>query len=71
MLAATKSKFRDVDFQTVDLTEPGGPGHETAEKYGISGIPHVVFLDGSGNVLFNSVPSQSAEGFEEEIKQFH
>jgi thioredoxin-related protein len=71
VLDATKSKFRDVAFETVDLTDRSGPNQEIAGKYGITGIPHVVFLDASSKVLYSDTPPFSADGFEAVINQFH
>jgi len=66
---ATKSKFSDVSFQQMNLAEDSSK--EVSAKYGVTGIPCVVFLDGSGNVLFNGGPARTVESFTEQIQQFH
>ena len=70
MFGATKNKFRDISFEQLDISEAGSHDAEK-QKYGVRGIPCVVFLDKSGNVLFSGVPSQSEEGFAEQINQYH
>jgi hypothetical protein len=65
---ATKRKFSDVTFQSLDLDDPSN--ESDVKKYGIRGIPHVVFLDSSGNVLYNGGPARDEEGFAGQIQQF-
>jgi thioredoxin-related protein len=66
---ATKSKFSDVTFQSLDLDDPSN--QSDVAKYGIKGIPHVVFLDASGNVLYNGGPARDLEGWAGQIQQYH
>lgn len=68
MFDATKSKFRDVEFRQLDIDDASNA--DLVQRYGVRGIPRVVFLDASGNVLFNGSPSRSPEGFEQSIQRF-
>lgn len=68
VFGATKSKFSDIRFEELNVDD--GATKELSAKYGVSGIPCVVFLDGSGNVLFKGGPQQSIEGFSAQIQQF-
>ncbi len=70
MLGATKNKFRDVNFETVDLTERGGPNSEIAARYGVKGIPYVVFLDSSGTEIYGANPPFEEAAFTALIKQY-
>jgi thioredoxin-related protein len=67
---ATKSKFSDVTFEKVDISEHGSHTEEK-QKYGVSGIPCVVFLDASGNTLYSGGPARDVEGFTGQIQQYH
>ena len=69
MFDATRSNVSGVNFEQLDVSEPGAHQDEKA-KYGVHGIPCVVFLDGSGNVLFSGGPVRSVEGFTQQIQQF-
>ncbi len=60
---ATKSKFRNITFQSVNFDEE----RDLANQYGIKGIPHVVMLDGSGGVLYNGGAFGDVESFSEKI----
>ena len=68
MFGATKSKFSDIRFEELNVDDSSSK--ELSAKYGVSGIPCVVFLDGSGNVLFKGGPSRTIEGFSAQIQQF-
>jgi thioredoxin-related protein len=68
VFGAVKNKFSGVSFQELDLDDQSNQG--VIQKYGVSGIPHVVFLDASGNVLFSGSPQRSEDAFAEQIQQF-
>lgn len=68
MFGATKSKFRDINFQELNVDEESTKA--LSAKYGVRGIPCVVFLDSSGNVLYNGGPQRDEEGFAAQIQQF-
>jgi len=65
---ATKRKFSDVTFQSLDLDDPSS--QSDVQKYGVRGIPHVVFLDGSGNVLYSGGPMREEDSFAGQIQQY-
>jgi len=67
---ATRSKFSDVNFEKVDVSEPGSHQDEK-QKYGVHGIPCVVFLDASGNTLYSGGPARDVDGFSQQIQQYH
>ncbi|HIA52940.1 MAG TPA: thioredoxin [Candidatus Melainabacteria bacterium] len=67
MFEATKRKFSDVSFQVVDVDKD----KETSNKYGVSGIPHLVFLDGGNNVLYSGGAFGDEESFAQAISRFH
>ncbi len=69
MFDATKRKFSDVSFQSLDLDDPGS--QSAAQKYNVHGIPHIVFLDAAGNVLYNGSPMRTEEGFAQQIQTYH
>jgi len=54
---ATTAKFRDINFERVNLDE----NKDLAEKYSIKTIPRMVMLDASSNVIFNGSPPRSEE----------
>ncbi|CAN5461724.1 hypothetical protein BH11CYA1_BH11CYA1_00730 [soil metagenome] len=68
MFGATKSKFSDIRFEELNVDDSSTK--ELSAKYGVSGIPCVVFLDNSGNVLYKGGPSRDADGFAAQIQQF-
>lgn len=68
MLDATKNKYRDIQFSQYD-TDDGGTS-ALAQKYGVTGIPRLVFLDSSGNVLYNGGAPPDQAAFESLIHQF-
>ncbi len=68
MFDATKRKFSDVTFQSLDLDDSSNEAE--VKKYGVKGIPHVVFLDQSGNVLYSGGPARDEEGFAGQIQQY-
>jgi hypothetical protein len=67
---ATEKKFKSIEFETVDLTNPGGPGDKVAEQYGVQGPPFLVLLDGQGKVLWNGLPPFTREDLESLIRQY-
>jgi len=66
---ATKPKFTDIDFQRLNVDEEQTKSIEA--KYGVSGIPTAVFLDGSGKVLYNGGCPADNNSWENLIKQYH
>jgi thioredoxin-related protein len=64
---ATQQRFRDVSFQVIDVDKDKA----TSDKYGVSGIPHLVFLDGGGNVLYSGGAFSDEESFSAQINKFH
>jgi len=63
----TSKKFSDVRFETIDIDQD----KVTADKYQIQTIPHLVFLDSSGNILYNGGAFNDEESFSDAIKKFH
>jgi thioredoxin 1 len=63
-----KAQMHDVQFDryNVDTAE----GKELSGKYQFPTIPHAVFLDGGGNVLFNGSPEREVESFTQQIRRF-
>jgi thioredoxin-related protein len=70
VLAATKPKYRSIDFQTVDLTKRNGPNGEIAAQYGVRSLPTIILLDGNNNVLFKGTPPFDREGLAELFNRF-
>jgi len=48
---ATKKKYKDVEFRQFNVDD--GSTASLRQQYGVRGIPHIVFLDGGGNVLYS------------------
>lgn len=61
------SKFRGIQFQSVDLDE----NHALADQYNVKSIPTVVIISSSGAVLYNDHPPRDVAGFEEVVSRFH
>lgn len=66
---ATKSKYRDVSFEILDIDQESTKPIQA--KYNFDTIPRLVFLDGSGNVLYNGGAAASQADFEIMINRFH
>lgn len=66
MYDATKNKFRNITFQQVNIDEQ----QDIAAKYGVRGIPHLVMLDGGGNVLYNGGAFENVDGFSQKIESY-
>lgn len=66
MFDATKNKFRDIQFQEVNIDEDP----DTKAKYGVRGIPHIVMLDGGGNILYNGGAFRNESSFADRINSF-
>lgn len=60
MFDAVKRRYSDITFQQYNVDDPGTAS--LSSQYGVKGIPHMVFLDGSNNVLM----SQSGAPADEE-----
>ncbi|MBI5171435.1 MAG: hypothetical protein HY986_01015 [Candidatus Melainabacteria bacterium] len=67
MFDATKRQFTDISFEQINIDEPSG--QELAGRYGVTGIPRLVFLDGSSQVLYNGGAPMDAESFHGLINQ--
>lgn len=63
----TSKKFSDVRFETIDIDQDKA----TADKYQIQAVPHLVFLDGSNNILYSGGAFSDEESFSDAIKKFH
>ncbi|PZM80259.1 MAG: hypothetical protein DKT66_13390 [Candidatus Melainabacteria bacterium] len=66
MFEATKRKFNGVYFQVVDVDKD----KELSAKYGVSGIPHLVFLDGADKVLYSGGAFSDENSFADAINRF-
>lgn len=64
---STKSKFSDVSFESVDVDR----NPTLADKYSVNAIPHLVFLDAGGKILYSGGAFQDEESFAAAIKKFH
>lgn len=65
---AAKPKFRDIQFQELDLDDP--VNSELKSRYKISSIPRLVMLDDRGNVLYNASPPREQADLEATINQY-
>lgn len=65
MFDATLSKFRDIDFQKIDLDT----NKDLASKYNVASIPRLVMLDGNGNAIYNASPPRSEDALAALINQ--
>ncbi len=64
---STKSKFSDVSFEAVDVDR----NPKLADQYKVTMLPHVVFLDARGNILYSGDAFRDEESFAAAIKKFH
>lgn len=64
MFDATKPKFRNITFEQVDFDQQ----KDLVEKYQIKSIPHLIFLDAGGTVLYDGGAPQDPDAFEHLIK---
>ncbi len=63
-----KGKFNDISFEEVDFDS----SPDLRAKYGVSAIPHLVFLDSGGKVLMSKVGApRSVESFERLVSSYH
>jgi thioredoxin-related protein len=65
---ATIPRFRDVDFQRLNTDDSGNS--ELVQRYHATSIPRLVFLDGSGAVLYNGGAPANPENFEQLIGRY-
>jgi thiol-disulfide isomerase/thioredoxin len=63
-----KSQMHGVQFDRYDIDT--AEGKELSSKYPFPTIPHSVFLDASGNVLFSGSPKRDVESFTQQIQSF-
>ncbi len=63
-----QSRMRDITFEHHNVDDQST--QSLKEKYPFQSIPHAVFLDANGNVLFSGSPQRDAEGFEQQISQY-
>lgn len=68
MFDATKNKYRDIQFTQYDTDDVGNA--VLKQKFQVTGIPRLVFLDAGGNVLYNGGAFGDQAAFEEMIKQY-
>ncbi len=59
MFDATASKYRDIQFERINVDSHD----DRCAQYKVSGIPHVVCLDGSNNVVKTMTSWSSPEEF--------
>jgi thioredoxin-like negative regulator of GroEL len=59
----------DIQFERYDVNDP--QGKEVADRYKFQEVPHVVFLDERGNLLYNSIPQMNANSFKSQIESFN
>ncbi len=62
---ATKSRYRDIDFQRLDAEDPSNKS--LVSEYHIHAYPTLVYLDSSGHVLHNASGAPEGEGFAQQI----
>ena len=63
-----KSKFNDVSFEEIDFDT----AQDLRAKYSVTNIPHMVFLDSTGKVLFSRAGApRSVESFERLVRSYH
>jgi thiol-disulfide isomerase/thioredoxin len=63
-----KSHMRDITFERYNVDDEASASVKAL--YPFHSIPHAVFLDGSGNVLFSGSPARDVESFQQQILQF-
>jgi len=63
-----KAEMHDVQFDRYNVDTADGKALNL--KYRFPTIPHAVFLDGSGNVLFNGSPDRDVDSFTQQIRRF-
>lgn len=69
MFDAVKRKYSDISFQQFNVDDANTAS--LSSQYGVKGIPHMVFLDGSNNVLMSQSGAPSdEESFINEINQY-
>lgn len=61
MFDATKRQYTDISFEQINIDEPSG--QELAVRYGVTGIPRLVFLGSSNEVLYNGGAPMDPESF--------
>ena len=64
-----KSKMHDITFERYNVDDEA-TNDIRSKCPSFSSIPHVVFMDGGGKVLYHGTPPSSAEAFEREISQY-
>jgi thiol-disulfide isomerase/thioredoxin len=63
-----KAQMHDVQFDRYDIDT--AEGKELSAKYPFPTIPHSVFLDAGGNVLFSGSPQREVDSFTQQIQAF-
>jgi len=65
---ATKPKYRDINFQELDLDDPSNAGLK--QQYSVNSVPRLIFLDSNNKVLYNGGADSSPGAFDELIAQY-
>jgi thiol-disulfide isomerase/thioredoxin len=63
-----KNSMQGIIFQSYNVDDEDARALQV--KYQFTSIPHAVFLDASGKVLFNGSPARDVESFKGQIAQF-
>jgi thiol-disulfide isomerase/thioredoxin len=64
---ATKPQFRDIRFEELNVDEPSNQA--LSQQYGITGIPAIVYLDRSGNLIEKGGAFHDAASFAAHIQE--
>lgn len=68
MLAATKPKYRDITFEELDFDDERNEA--VKGRFNVDSIPRLIFLDGSGQPLYNGGAPQEEAALEDLINRY-